>query len=154
MLRSGVKNGRNSLQTLQTAGTEKIRESGKTAAEKRKIYRLPRRRLFFRTRKRSCKNATYAYFAAGAFIGITSFSRLLSFALKHFRNITLAVLTGFMLGSLNKVWPWKEIADNTHGMPIETNILPNAYIGEAIALMVVGFLMVYFLEKLSKKADQ
>ena len=97
---------------------------------------------------------TLAIFAAGAFIGITSFSRLLSFALKHFRNITLAVLTGFMLGSLNKVWPWKEIADNTHGMPIETNILPNAYIGEAIALMVVGFLMVYFLEKLSKKADQ
>lgn len=97
---------------------------------------------------------TLAIFAAGAVIGITSFSRLLSFALKHFRNITLAVLTGFMLGSLNKVWPWKEIADNTHGMPIETNILPNAYIGEAIALMVVGFLMVYFLEKLSKKADQ
>ena len=47
-------------------------------------------------------------FFVGAFIGITSFSRILSYALKHFRNITLAVLTGFMLGSLNKVWPWKE----------------------------------------------
>ena len=34
--------------------------------------------------------------------------RVLSYALKNFRNITLAVLTGFMLGSLNKVWPWKE----------------------------------------------
>ena len=46
-----------------------------------------------------------AVFGAGACIGITSFSRILSYALAHFRNITLAVLTGFMLGSLNKVWP-------------------------------------------------
>ena len=94
---------------------------------------------------------TLVIFGVGAFLGITTFSRLLSFALKHFRNITLAVLTGFMLGSLNKVWPWKEIVDNTHGMPIEANILPNAYIGEAVVLMLVGFLLVYFLEKLSAK---
>ena len=95
-----------------------------------------------------------AIFGVGAVIGITSFSRLLSFALKHFRNITLAVLTGFMLGSLNKVWPWKEIVDNTHGMPIETNILPNAHVLEAITLMIVGFLLVYFLEKMSAKTGK
>ena len=88
-------------------------------------------------------------FAAGAFIGITGFSHLLSYALRHFRNITLATLTGFMLGSLNKVWPWKEIADNSHGMPIETNILPDSYLVEAVVLMLVGFLLVYVLEKLS-----
>ena len=88
-------------------------------------------------------------FAAGAFIGITGFSHLLSYALRHFRNITLATLTGFMLGSLNKVWPWKEIADNSHGMPIETNILPDSYLIEAVVLMLVGFLLVYVLEKLS-----
>ena len=90
-------------------------------------------------------------FAAGAFIGITAFSHLLSYALRHFRNITLATLTGFMLGSLNKVWPWKEITDNAHGMPIETNILPDSYIIEAMVLMLVGFLLVYVLEKLSAK---
>ena len=89
--------------------------------------------------------------AAGAFIGITGFSHLLSYALRHFRNITLATLTGFMLGSLNKVWPWKEIADNSHGMPIETNTLPDSYIIEAAALMLAGFLLVYFLEKLSAR---
>ena len=50
-------------------------------------------------------------FAFGALLGITSFSRVLSYALKHFRNITLSVLTGFMLGSLNKVWPWKEVVE-------------------------------------------
>lgn len=92
-------------------------------------------------------------FGAGAFIGITSFSRVLSYALKNFRNITLSVLTGFMLGSLNKVWPWKNYTDS-HGVAkplIEENILPNHYLVEAIVLMIVGFLLVYFLEKLSSK---
>lgn len=99
-------------------------------------------------------------FAAGAVIGITTFSRLLSFALKHFRNITLSVLTGFMLGSLNKVWPWKETVEtyvDSHGVVkplIETNILPNVYIWEAVVLMVVGFFLVYFLEKLSAKSAE
>ncbi len=99
-------------------------------------------------------------FAAGALIGITSFSRVLSFALKHFRNITLSVLTGFMLGSLNKVWPWKEVVEtyvDSHGEVkplIENNILPNELLFEAIALMLVGFALVYFLEKLSAKKSK
>lgn len=98
-----------------------------------------------------------AIFGAGAVIGITTFSRVLSFALKNFRNITLSVLTGFMLGSLNKVWPWKETVEtyvDSHGVVkplIETNIMPNQYIFEAVVLMVVGFLAVYILEKLSSK---
>lgn len=98
------------------------------------------------------------FFAAGACIGITTFSRILSYALKKIRNITLAVLTGFMLGSLNKVWPWKETIEtytDSHGVVkplVEANILPNQYVWEAIALMAVGFLAVYFLEKLSAKA--
>lgn len=96
-------------------------------------------------------------FAFGALLGITSFSRVLSYALKHFRNITLSVLTGFMLGSLNKVWPWKEVVDtytDTHGEVkplVENNILPNEYLVEGIILMVIGFALVYVLEKLSSK---
>lgn len=89
-----------------------------------------------------------AVFGAGACVGITSFSRVLSYALKHFRNITLAVLTGFMLGSLNKVWPWKEIVEGNNELRFEQNVLPNAFIGEAIALMLIGFFLVYFLEKM------
>lgn len=98
-----------------------------------------------------------AVFGAGVCIGITSFSHILSYALAHFRNITLAVLTGFMLGSLNKVWPWKEVVEtfvDSHGEVkplIENNILPNAHVPEAVVLMVVGFFLVYFLEKLSAK---
>lgn len=96
-------------------------------------------------------------FAFGALLGITSFSRVLSYALKHFRNITLSVLTGFMLGSLNKVWPWKEVVEtytDTHGEVkplVENNILPDEYLVEGIILMVVGFALVYVLEKLSAK---
>ena len=90
-------------------------------------------------------------FAAGALIGITSFSRVLSFALARFRNSTLALLTGFMLGSLNKVWPWKEKMMMADGFEMERNILPNAYLAEAIVLAIIGFFLVYFLEKLSHK---
>lgn len=102
--------------------------------------------------------ATLLVFLAGACIGITTFSRVLSYALKNFRNITLAVLTGFMLGSLNKVWPWKETLEtftDSHGVVkplVEANILPNQYIAEAVVLMIVGFFLVYFLEKLSTRS--
>ena len=101
---------------------------------------------------------TLLVFLAGACIGITTFSRVLSYALKNFRNITLAVLTGFMLGSLNKVWPWKETLEtftDSHGVVkplVEANILPNQYIVESVVLMIVGFFLVYFLEKLSTRS--
>lgn len=93
-------------------------------------------------------------FGAGALVGITSFSRVLSYALKHFRNVTMAVLAGFMLGSLNKVWPWKtteiEIINGTE-FAIEHNSLPTQYLVEGVVLMIVGFMLVYVLEKISAK---
>lgn len=96
-------------------------------------------------------------FICGAAIGITSFSRILSYTLRKFHDITYAVLAGFMLGSLNKVWPWKEVVEtytDSHGniKPlVEANILPNALIWQGVALMVIGFFLVYFLEKISAK---
>ena len=98
-----------------------------------------------------------AVFGAGAFIGITTSSRVLSFTLRRFRNMTLAMLTGFMLGSLNKVWPWKETTEmtiNGETFAAESNILPNVYVAEAIGLMAIGFASVYILEKLSNKISQ
>ncbi len=47
-------------------------------------------------------------FILGALIGLLSFSRVLKWLYKHYENTTLAVLTGFIVGSLNKIWPWKE----------------------------------------------
>ena len=56
-------------------------------------------------------------FMLGAVVGLLSFSRLLKWLFKHHENTTLAVLTGFIIGSLNKVWPWKRtlsvLNDNT-----------------------------------------
>ncbi len=88
-----------------------------------------------------------AIFGIGACVGITSFSRLLSYALSHMRNITLAVLSGFMLGSLNKVWPWKETIEE-----VEQNIAPNAFVWQAVCLALLGFVMVYGIEKISSKS--
>ena len=93
-------------------------------------------------------------FAFGAALGITSFSRVLSYALKNFRNITLSVLSGFMLGSLNNVWPWKEVeklVSDGHEVMIEHNIAPNTEVAEAVVLMLIGFILVYVLEKISAK---
>lgn len=97
-------------------------------------------------------------FMAGAALGITSFSRILSYALRKFHDITIAVLGGFMLGSLNKVWPWKKVLEtytDSHGelKPlVETNIWPDHLVGEAAGLMLLGFFLVYFLEKLSMRS--
>ncbi len=96
-------------------------------------------------------------FICGVIIGITSFSRILSFTLHRFHDITIAVLSGFMLGSLNKVWPWKRVIEtytDSHGeiKPlIDTNIMPDQYLWQAIILAILGFYIVYFLEKLSTK---
>lgn len=97
-------------------------------------------------------------FMAGAALGITSFSRILSYALRKFHDVTIAVLGGFMLGSLNKVWPWKKVLEtytDSHGelKPlVETNIWPDHLVGEAAGLMLLGFFLVYFLEKLSMRS--
>ncbi len=48
-------------------------------------------------------------FVLGCFFGLLGFSRFLSWILTHYRFPTLAMLAGFMIGSLNKVWPWKEV---------------------------------------------
>lgn len=93
-------------------------------------------------------------FAVGCFLGITSFSHVLSYALRRFRNVTLAVLSGFMLGSLNKVWPWKaQVKELVEGQTIvvEQNVLPGDSLTEGVVLMLTGFILVYVLEKISAK---
>lgn len=72
-------------------------------------------------------------FAMGAVVGIISFSHFLSWLLKNYHTLTIALLTGFMLGSLNKVWPWKESLEffrDTHGIQhvlIEKNVSPATF---------------------------
>ena len=106
-----------------------------------------------------------AVFIIGAVAGIISFSHLLSWLLKHLHDITVAVLMGFMVGSLNKVWPWKETVEtylDSHGVAqplVQHNVAPGAFeqltgqpslLVQAILLCAVGFLAIYGIELLAR----
>lgn len=108
-------------------------------------------------------------FAFGAVTGIVSFSHLLSWLLKKHHTATVATLTGFMVGSLNKVWPWKEILEtytDSHGAVhplVEANISPAAFeqltgtpsfLWQAILLCIFGFVLIFGLEYLGEKLNK
>lgn len=112
---------------------------------------------------------TLAVFATGATLGLVAFSHALSWLLSHHRSSTVALLTGFMLGSLNKVWPWKiaqqtlTSTDGTVTPLIEANVLPSTYelhtqlpaqTGWAIALMLLGVALIAALEQLALSNKQ
>ena len=61
-----------------------------------------------------------AIFGIGALVGLLSFSRILKWLFKNYQNITLAVLTGFIIGSINKIWPWKKSISVIHDITGET----------------------------------
>ncbi len=101
-------------------------------------------------------------FGLGAICGIKLFSKVLNWLFKHHKNLILAVLTGFMVGALNKIWPWKEVLEyrmNSHGehVPfIDRSILPTHYptdpkIMYALVFAILGFLSIYLLEMLAVK---
>jgi putative membrane protein len=98
--------------------------------------------------------------AIGAVVGLLSFSKILRWLFDHHKNYTLAVLTGFILGSLNKIWPWKEALTwrvNSHGIKVpfnEQSISPFSFEGDsqlmmAIILSIIGFAVIILLEKLA-----
>jgi putative membrane protein len=103
-------------------------------------------------------------FIAGAIAGILSFSRAVSFLLRKYHNSSIALLSGFMIGSLNKIWPWKIVTlfkENSGGEQIplvEKNVFPalyfqetgnNPYIFQAILFIALGIFIVVLLEKIS-----
>ncbi len=119
-------------------------------------------------------------FAIGGVVGLLSFSRILKWMFEKYENQTLALLTGFLIGSLNKVWPWKETLEvyfkhkgeaKESVIPlVQKNVLPNAdfsiitqndtllgitekspELGAAIALFIFGFLIIFVLERISAK---
>lgn len=69
-----------------------------------------------------------ALFASGAVVGLLSFSRVLKWLFKNYHNLTLALLTGFILGSLNKVWPYKKtlkVMEDTTGNIVDFETVSN-----------------------------
>ncbi len=97
----------------------------------------------------------------GAIFGLLSFARLLKWMFNHYKNITLALLTGFILGSLNKIWPWKKVLETkTFGdktiVVDDMNVLPGAFEGDsklmlALVLAILGFSLIFILERLASK---
>jgi putative membrane protein len=104
---------------------------------------------------------TVSVVALGAVCGLLSFARLLKWMFKNYRDSTLALLTGFILGSLNKIWPWKRILESKKFdekvITIkEQSILPQAFEGDsqllpAIALAIFGFSLIFILERAASK---
>ena len=105
---------------------------------------------------------TVAAVGLGAIVGLLSFSKVLKWLFANYKNYTLAALTGFIIGSLNKIWPWKETLTwrtNSQGIEValnEQSISPFSFNGEAqlllsIVLAFVGFLLILLMEKLAVK---
>lgn len=101
-------------------------------------------------------------FALGCLTGLLSFARLISWLLHRYYNVAVALLAGFMIGSLNKIWPWKEVTQyriDSHGIQkpfLEESVLPTTYMEvtgqdpqvlSAILFMALGILIVVGIEK-------
>ena len=113
--------------------------------------------------------AVIAVFAIGCVIGLLSFSRLISWLLDRYYNTAIALLAGFMVGSLNKIWPWKEVVStrmNSDGeeVPFITqNVLPGqytevmgepSYLGQAILFMIIGLGIVLVLDRVAARQQR
>lgn len=109
---------------------------------------------------------TMLWFAGGCAAGILSFSQVLSWLFHRFRQMTLALLTGVLIGSLSQIWPWRQVVSykiDSHGKaaPItHDNLLPLAYeqltgmssqLVPAIILMILGFALVWFFNRQGEK---
>jgi len=112
---------------------------------------------------------TLALFASGCLVGILSFSRVVAYLLRRFHAATIGLLSGFMLGSVNELWPWKLVtswrtSSSGKQTPFLTeNILPGEYLaqvglqpqlGWAIGAFFFGIGLVLFIEWLASKVQQ
>ena len=99
----------------------------------------------------------------GAIAGLLSFVRLLSWFLGKYRDLTIAFLSGLMVGSLRKVWPWKTtlhefIDSHGHSVPsAQSNTLPplwNSELAASLFLIVIGFILIILLNLLASKREK
>ena len=101
----------------------------------------------------------------GAGAGLLAFSYILSWVFKNFKNQTLSLLTGFILGSLAVLWPWKETVStyiDRHGVtqPLKQKLAlpdpeePADQFWLSLLLMILGFLSIWVLEKTAEKKKE
>ncbi|MEH6559315.1 MAG: DUF368 domain-containing protein [Oceanicoccus sp.] len=107
-------------------------------------------------------------FAAGCGTGLLGFSQILSWMFKRYHDRTMALLTGFLIGSLNLVWPWKQTLSyyqNSSGeqLPLQqSNVWPwvyqsisglNSNVLQCVLFAAAGLFVVYLLEKMGPKQE-
>lgn len=106
-------------------------------------------------------------FGLGCVVGLLSFSRFVSWLLNKFHDLTIALLAGFMIGSLNKIWPWKEtvstrLSSKGELIPLlQKNLWPTEYydrVGEpmlvqAILFCCIGILLIIGIEKIAQLSN-
>ena len=95
--------------------------------------------------------------AIGAILGLKIFSKILNWLFKNHKDLTLAMLTGFMIGSLNKIWPWKKVLTwriNSSALcainrrkHFTFNIVGDNQLVFALILIGIGFVVILLLEK-------
>lgn len=101
-------------------------------------------------------------FILGCLLGIKLFSKGLKWMFTHKKALTLSVLTGFMIGSLNKIWPWKKVLStriDRHGEEVallEKSILPSSFEGDpqillAAVFAILGFALLFLLERFATR---
>lgn len=121
----------------------------------------------------------FAVFAAGALLGLTTFSRVVSYLFARYEHVTLALLTGFMAGSLSKLWPWRNIETiklddgasiaitdlvqlqtynvDDYKVLVELRVLPADYwlgtpkVGLTVVTILVGFAVVFLMHWMGRK---
>ncbi|MGB1403293.1 MAG: DUF368 domain-containing protein [Porticoccaceae bacterium] len=108
-------------------------------------------------------------FASGGIIGLMLFSRLLSWLLHHYQTMVIAMMCGFLIGSLNVIWPWKLVTDSVLSQSGKTivlasqNLLPDQYlrlVGQdpltsvCVLAAIIGLLLVMGLEYVGAKHKQ
>lgn len=98
----------------------------------------------------------------GCVVGLALFARLLSWLLENYRRVVIAILVGFMVGSLYKIWPWKKVLEtdiDRHGEVFATKeqpILPEFASSEflvALGLCILGFVIVTALDHLQSRSN-
>lgn len=103
-------------------------------------------------------------FAAGGVVGLLTFARLITWVLDHYHHVTVAALAGLMLGSLNKVWPWRqglEFGTTRNGQQVavfDKSVLPWHFLTEtgrdprlfqAILITALGVCIVIVTERIA-----
>jgi putative membrane protein len=91
-----------------------------------------------------------AWVGLGAVAGLLAFSRLISYLFRRHRDLTLALLTGFILGSLLIIWPWKDTGANIEDVSEYAWRRPDLALAATwwqLGLVVLGGAAVWVLER-------